>query len=402
MGAVLVALGLAGRAPAQMPGPPPGGGMPVYQPTFAGDPSPLPSPQFCPPGGPEPPASPFSLPNDGSPNAFTDDCNSCPSSCCYFSIGWMALWRQSTGNGVLAVQDPGINVPGIPSNVDTGNGPPPGAPQLLGFNDLSSTFLNGVRASAIYREGSNAFEIAGFYLFQSETNASVAAPGRIDSFFDAFPTPIGFQGDNFLWLQADRMAASLQTRLASGEANYRHSYFSGCEWLIGVRYLYLNENFDLITDDDSLVLHQHGLPTNPALVASVSTTTRSNIVAPQLGFECERPLVSWLTVGLTGKAAWGVNFLHTEAGLTRGDGFSGPSAQHDSVVFSHIYELSAFGTIGLTEQLRLKLGYMALWVVGVPQAQQQFNFDLSNPGGNFSHTSSVFFHGPMVELQFAF
>ena len=78
MGAVLVALGLAGRAPAQMPGPPPEGGMPMYPPTFAGDPTPLPGPQFCPPGGPEPPASPFSLPNDGSPNAFTDDCKGCP------------------------------------------------------------------------------------------------------------------------------------------------------------------------------------------------------------------------------------------------------------------------------------------------------------------------------------
>ena len=64
--------------------------------------------------------------------------------------------------------------------------------------------------------------------------------------------------------------------------------------------------------------------------------------------------------------------------------------------------LAAFGTIGLTEQCRLKLGYMALWVVGVPQAQQQFNFDLSDPGGTFSHTSSIFWHGPMIEMQFAF
>jgi hypothetical protein len=402
MGAVLVALGLAGRAPGQMPGPPPGDGMPMYQPTFAGDPTPMPSPQFCPPGGPEPPASPFSLPNDGSPNAFSDDCRPCEAPTCYFNIGWMALWRQATGNGVLAVRDPGVNIPGIPANVDSGLGPPAFAPQLLGFNDLSPVFLNGVRASAIYREAGHAFEIAGFYMFQNDTNASVAAPGKLDSFFDAFPTPIGFQGDNFLWLQADRMRTNLSTRLFGAEANYRRNYFSGCEWLIGVRYLDLEEQFDFVTDDDGLVLKQKGLPQNPALVAALTSNAHSRIVAPQLGFECERPLISWLTVGITGKGAWGVNFLQTDVGLHRGDGFQGPSSQQNTVIFSQIYELAVWGTIGITEQFRLKAGYQGLWVVGVPQAQQQFNFNLGDLGGARSNTSSVFFHGPMVELQFAF
>jgi hypothetical protein len=314
----------------------------------------------------------------------------------------MALWRQPTGNGVLAVRDPGVNIPGIPSNVDSGIGAPSFAPQVLGLNDLSSVFLNGVRASAIYREAGHAFEIAGFYMFQTDSNAGIAAPGKLDSFFDAFPTPLGFQGNNFLWLQADRMMTSLSTRLFGGEVNYRRNYFAGCEWLIGVRYIDLQENFEFVTDDDGLVLHQRGLPQNPALVASVTSSTHSRIVAPQLGFECERPLVSWLTVGCTGKAAWGVNFLNTDQGLHRGDGFQGPAASQSSTIFSQVYELALWGTIGITEQLRFKAGYQALWIVGVPQAQSNFNWNLADPGGTRSNTSSVFFHGPMVEFQFAF
>ncbi len=404
IGAALMALGLVGRAPAQMPMPP-GGGMPMSPPTFANDPTPMPGPQFCPPGGAEPPASPFSLPNDGSPNAFScdQDC-ACEHPGCYLSIGWMALLRQPTGNGVLAVRDPGVNIPGIPPNVDSGLFPPQSAPQLLGFNDITPRWLNGIRAFLTYREDGHAFEIGGFYMFQQVNSAVAIAPGRLDLPFANFPLPIGFQGDNNLWLQADQVRAALQTQLASAEANYRTSYCRGFEWIFGVRYLFLQERFSVTTDDDSIVDRQAGRRVNLTEIATVSARTSNNIVAPQLGFEWEKPLVSWLTVGMTGKGAWGANFLTIDSGLQRFDSFPGPSFRHTSVIFSQIYELSAWGTIFLTEQCRLKAGYMALWVTGVPQAQQQFSFDLGNPGLNVgaNNHSSVLFHGPMVELQFAF
>jgi hypothetical protein len=403
MGAALVALGLATRAPAQLPGPPPGGGMPMYQPTFAGDPTPLPTGQFCPPGDAgQPPPSPFSLPNDGSPNAFSCDDFPCQHAGCFFSIGYMGLRRQDTGHGVLAVLDPGNNLPGVPPNADTGLGPGAGAPQALGYDDIRAPFLNGLRASLIYREDGRGFEVAGWYLNQSVGSATVAIPGRLDLPFAAFPSPVGFQGDNFLWLQADQVHAYLQSQLASAEANYRSTFAPGCDWLVGVRYLDLMERFNVTTDDDGLVLQQRGLGVNPTQVATVSATTHSHIIGPQLGFDCERALVSWLTVGITGKGAWGANFLQVDNSLTRGDSFMGPGVRHTTTVFSHLYDFSAWGTFALTEHMRIKAGYQLLWVCNVPQAQQQMNFDLGNPGGVRSNASSIFFHGPMVEFQFAF
>src|SRR5437763_485995 len=84
------------RAAAQGPRPPPGAPGPMYQPTFANEPTPMPGPQFCPPpGGGEPPA-PMSLPNDGSPNAFGEgEQNGCGGRCgWYVGVGWTMLRRE--------------------------------------------------------------------------------------------------------------------------------------------------------------------------------------------------------------------------------------------------------------------------------------------------------------------
>jgi hypothetical protein len=430
-GAALVALGLAGPALAQMPGPPPGaggpppgapgghggpmpmipynvapppgfgGGPPMSPPNFPNDPTPLPGSQFCPPGGEKQPDSPFSLPNDGSGNAFS--CNEpavLPASGCFVNVGWMALQRGNLSRQPLVFRDPGFFAPGIPVNVDSGINPIPAgnAPPVFGTGDTHPNWNNGVRASAIWREDYNAFELAGFYLFQTTRGDSVASAGQLDLPFNNFPTPIGFQGDNFLWLQADRVMTTLQTTVASGEANYRRLVAPGFEWLIGVRYLDIRERYSILTDDDGLTVS----PLNRTLIATVSAVTHNRILAPQLGFEYEHPLLSWVTAGVTAKGAWGANFITIDNSLTRGDGREGPGAHEATTRFSHLYEVAAWGTVSITEQWRIKAGYTALWVVNVPEASKQINFNLGNPGGNHSSTGSIFWHGPMVEMQFAF
>src|SRR5262249_27478545 len=188
------------------------------------------------------------------------------------------------------------------------------------FHDVSQNFNHGIRATIGYRECEHAVELTGFYLFQAERAAFAVAQGRLDLPFSAFPSPLGFQGDNFLWLQADRVAALSQTRLGSVEANYRYHHCHGLEWLFGVRYLDQDERFSIVTDDDGLTVR----PINLTQVATYTIRSHNRIVAPQLGFEYEHPLVHGLTVGITGKGAWGANFLNVDLSLDRGDGFQGP------------------------------------------------------------------------------
>lgn len=408
MGAALVTLGLAGRATAQpMPPPapmmPPGGAGPggMSHAPFPGDPMPIGGPGFCPPGGGAPePDSPFSLPNDGSPNAFSnEDPPGCGNTLCYFHTGWLALQRQDLGHGLLAWKDLGVNIPGVPNNVDTGNQPPGFAPKILDFNDLGMKFNNGVTATVGYREGDHAIEVTGFYLAETTASTTIASPGQLDVISGAFqPSPLGFQGNNFLWLQADRMQVSLETKMFSGEINYRHFYYRGIEWLFGARYLDFQERFSILTDDDGLTVN----PINRTQIALYSVRTHNRIVGPQLGFHIEHPLVSWLAVGMAGKGCWGANFLAESTLLQRGDGFFGPGANRSTTIFSHVYEMSAWATFAINDQIRLRGGYQTLWLVGVPEAHEQTNFDPNTPFARTSNTGSIFWHGPVVELQLIF
>jgi len=397
--ATLLSLGLAAQAHAQMP---PSEGGPFNPPTFANNPVPLGGPQFCPApdGGPIPkePESPFSLKNDGSPNAFDDLCPGCKHCGFYAKVGPMGLMRQSLGNSVVGVMDPGVNIPGIPANVDTGNLPPMGAPTLVNFNSVYPNMSAGVRAAVGWREGDHAFELSGFYMGTQTTNSTVSAPGQIDLPFGSFPTPIGFQGDNGLWLQADQVNQQLLTRLASGEANYRMTTAPGFEFLFGVRYVNYQEAYLLTTLDDSLVKQ----PVNPTQVATVGSVVHNQIVGPQLGFEYELKLLERLAIGMNSKGMWGANFMDREYFLMRGDGFVGPHGNVSATLFSQTYEINVFADILLWDQVRMRVGYMAFWVVGVPEANQQINFDPSSRTGLGNNNGSAFFHGPMLELQIAF
>jgi hypothetical protein len=337
-------------------------------------------------------------PDDSNPksNAFTDaDHEGSPCSCCYFGAGFMGLRRQGLGHGVIAVLDPG-------NGVDTGIPPAPTAPPLLRFADVSPDFNWGVKATLGYRCGADAIEATGYYLGQTTTANQVALPGRIDLPFSAFNPPLGFTGNNGLWLQADLVRIEQQTRVVNGEVNYRCGYCPNFDWLVGIRYLDLQEGFSISTSDDDLVLASMGLPPNPFNSALYTISTHNRIVAPQLGLSWEQLLFDWLSVTLEGKGAWGANFFSSDHMLIRFDGFQGPSSHRATTLFSQVYDVSLFANLMCGEHIRVRAGYQTLWVVGVPVASQQVSFDPNNPLGRRSDHGSVFFHGPAVEIQFAF
>ena len=119
----------------------------------------------------------------------------------YMSFGYMALERQRLGHGAAAVLDTASG------GVDTGNLPPAGAPEAADFHDVQQRFNHGVRATLGYHWAGQAIELSGFYLSQNSTSKTFANPGNLDSFFnvggDFSRAPLGFEGDNDLWLQAE-------------------------------------------------------------------------------------------------------------------------------------------------------------------------------------------------------
>src|SRR5262249_43483777 len=122
--------------------------------------------------------------------------------------------------------------------------------------------------------------------------------------------PLGFEGNNGMWLQADVIRTRLQTAVGSAEVDYRcwPLLHTGWNVALGVRYLDLYERFSFYTGDDDLTVRDINGRPNPRLEATYATTAHNRIVAPQLGFEYNRAFNCWLAFSATAKGAWGANF----------------------------------------------------------------------------------------------
>jgi hypothetical protein len=359
---------------------------------------PEPIPVVAPPtGGPTPPqpapSSGLTLPAD-LPNAWDHEKHEeCPA--CYGSVGYLTLQRQRLGQGAAAVVDPG-------NGVHVGSPPPANAPLAADFDDIDMRLNHGVRTTFGYHWDHQALELGGFYLSQSSSATVIANRGRLDSFFNINGNfnnaPLGFEGDNGMWLQADLMRLRLQTALGSGEVNYRCWPLLETGWSgsLGVRYLDVYERFSFFTGDDDLTAP------DPRRQSTYSTTTHNRIVAPQLGCEYNRAISCWLAFSATAKGAWGANFLDTDVHLKRGDGFMAPSGHRSETIFSHLYEMGFFLDFRLHEHARLRAGYNLLWVVDVAEAVGQLDFNLANQAGQRNNHGNIFYHGPSVELHFMF
>jgi hypothetical protein len=390
-------LAWAQAAPAQ---PPPGGPAPMPEPIpFGGGgdsgpnlaPGPL-GPSTAPPVQ----GDCNSLPDDGTGAFPCKEC--CPECGVYFDTGFVGYRRQPIGNSFpLAVEDP--------LGLDTGRPPPPNSPVIQSFHQLKPHFNGGVDGALGYLWGDHAVEVKAFYLWEGNRTKTLALPGRIDSFF--FNAPLGFEGDNGMFLQDDRLSSTFSSTLWGAEVNYRCSSqaLHEAEWFVGVRYLDLDERVTSFFDDDGLTFPLANGQPDPRREALYSVRTHNHFVAPQLGFEWGHPICCCclsLTLGFGAKGAWGGNDVDLERQLIRGDGFLGFDGRRSNWQFSHLYEINSFVDIHLLERCKVRLGYNALWFLHMSAASDQYDFNLQNTDGFRTRNSNVFFHGPVAELQFLF
>ncbi len=114
-----------------------------------------------------------------------------------------------------------------------------------------------------YLWGTRPSRPARFYIGPANIGKIYATRGLIDGFF--FNPPLGFEGDNGLWLQADSMEFQQSTALGSFEVNYRCSNpaVTNADLIIGIRYIDLMDQINILTDDDGLTF----LPADPRRMA---------------------------------------------------------------------------------------------------------------------------------------
>lgn len=429
MGGALLAWCLVGvattRAQYPPPGPPP---MPAPEPIPCGvsncsPPVPGPMPPYMAPRGP---AKDLELPAS-LPGAFPYDDDDCYGGDCGFYLGGgaQALRRGLLGHSTLAVFS--IQDTDIPRRVS------PTSITAINLNDIRPEFVWGIKATIGYCWGNGAVELTGFYLPESQTGTSAFAggidtllgpnffdpfnehgsavtsggvatiiPGQLASFF--FNAPLGFEGNNGLWLQADSIQTFYYNRLGDLEGNYRtwSPAVFGCEGLAGLRYVDFEERLDMITNDNALNPADPSLPMDLRDVATYSLRGRNHIVVPQIGCEINKQLCKFLNVGFAGKAGWGANFYNLEAFLVRGDGLIGVREERRGTTFAQVYGGTAYLDLCVLPRGRLRCGYDIMCLLGVPEVADQVHFDLAHQLFDVRTGGSVFFQGLQVELAIFF
>jgi hypothetical protein len=319
---------------------------------------------------------------------------------------------------------------------DTGVAPPGNAPTFGDLKGDNPDLAFGFKGAFGYRFDDSAVEISGFAIattsstrtFDSTTIgplppvnvlsfnlppglgnvSSVGSPadsiqsqltgaaGRLDLPF--FNAPPGFGGDKGLWLQADRVSVTTKSSLASVEFNYRYWCAECFQVMAGVRYVDQGDSLGIFTQDD---VTSAGFD-DPTRDATYLVDVRNRILAPQLGLEFEYPVLKCLTAGLYLKGAWGANFLHSQVELIRGDGLVGFDTHTSTTQFSQLYEMGAFVDLFCWDCIRLHAGYNFLWLVDVAEANAQIDYNLAHTQGAQNFSGNVFYHGPVIELQFVF
>lgn len=395
MGVASMLAGLAVALPVsaqQMPEPVPFAPSSVPSNTAPMLPGPLP-PEAAPAGPPPELTLPANLPGAFMREPPPIDCG------WYFYAGTQALQRQHLGHGPVAVIDR-VNRNSLE------NGALPRTSRfvspVLTYDDVTPKMAFGVTATLGYYSDNYAIEATGFYIPQNSSSATATMPGRQLLFFN--PTPLGFEGNNGLWRQADQTRVSLESSLGSAELNYRwwNRGVDAFEPMIGIRYVDSMERVSIFTDDEGIRIRDINNLPDPRRQATYSLRAQNRIIAAQLGCEFNKHFFSHFSLGLMAKGAWGWDFVNVERDLYRGDGFAARTGARNDSHFSHVYELGVHVDFYFIERMRLRAGYNCLWLVDVTEAVDQVSFNLRNRSGTIDDHGSILYHGPTIQLQFLF
>lgn len=394
-------LGQTAASSAQGPGEASGAGyMPEPLPISGGPAAPT-NPMMAPPGYAEMPG----MPGMG-PGAPVEDSGH---SGMYFSSGSLGLRRQRLGRS--GGQFPLVVIDTASGGLDTGNPPVltppvgnalPTTLPLFDTNMISPNYIWGPVATLGFQMGNNALEFTGYWLPDQESKTANSNPGLLDLPF--FNPPLGFEGNNGLWRQADQVVTSFRSQIGNAEINLRHWSQScpGFQWIYGIRYFDLEERLAIFTDDDGLTFRDTNAFPDPTKQATYSTRAHSHIIMPQVGFEYDLPVLRWFTMGGSAKGAAGINFYDVNRTLKRGDGFLGFDETRNGSTFSALFEFGAFGDIAVYEWLHFRAGYTAMFLVHVPTAGNELDFNLANTTPTLNSSGSIFYHGPSFQVSLSF
>jgi hypothetical protein len=326
----------------------------------------------------------------------------------YGKIGYISLQRQSLPRTPLVALEPAFVVdnttipPSLRPTTDGDGDSTFGAhPFIFSMNQLSPISAPGVQAFIGLEDKSHdvMWEVGGFYTSNVRRNAEITAPGRLDSPY--FNIPVGFQGDDGLWTNADYMQLIFVNSIYSGEINAR--FFGTCwksldiNWLIGLRYVKLYERFSHYTIDDDI---QH-MVDDPTSRATLTWKAENDLFGLQVGFSATQRISEAWSISWDQKFMFLANGAQTAESLVRDDGFVGYDVAHTTWRYSQGFDGGLYLDFG-GGNFRIRAGWDLKVFLGVAQADKQFTYDLQAAPTIHRSSGTTVYQGPSASLEFVF
>lgn len=185
----------------------------------------------------------------------------------------------------------------------------------------------------------------------------------------------------------DAIAAQYSSKLNNGEINLFSRRKESVEWLIGFRYLELDER-----GGTSLV--------NAGIPVEYRSTTRNRLYGGQVGANLNLLSTDRFSIGAVGKAGIFGNVVGHDAFVDSGFGALTATGNESRTAF--VGELGFTGTYSLAERVSLRSGYRLLWVDGVAIATDQLGATDFFNGTGINSSSNAFYHGAFAGLEVKF
>ena len=290
--------------------------------------------------------------------------------------------------------------------LDTGIASRNNLPRIADVGDVDPSYRWAGTLTFGYLYANHAIEFNGIWSPEGSNRFTLGSRGALNVGFGSQDRtfPVGFEGNNGLWRQADVVQVEFQNQLGSAELIYRNwnPAVNSVDFLAGVRYINLQERMTLTTDDEAFVTNDFG-QNDVNRAASYRSEIDTHFYGLTLGAEWSVPLWQkrvWLT-GIT-KGAWGVNHVQRTLELNRGDGLQAFSNKSDRVQFGQVYDVLLGTDIHVLEKARLRIGYQGLWILGTTTPGSQIDLDFNTQGTRPIGSRDVFYHGPTIEFQMLF
>lgn len=307
-------------------------------------------------------------------------CNMCP--CTYGVVEGLFMDRNNRSADRPLVQELGSTIDPTPLRT------------LLSTGDLNPDVGAGMRVLVGTRLNECwAVELGYFGIFGQTANSSVVLEDLI-----LIPGDLGLNVNNFV--AADRADIQYSTNLQSAEANLvRCNCCCDCdincrsaEWLLGFRYLNLDERFSLTAVDSAESSTRYAV------------RTQNHLFGAQVGSRLRRCYGRWSVEG-TGKAGLYANDASQSAdAIIDFDNFERrPAVSSSTGQVAFVGELNLTGVYQINSCWGLRAGYNLLWVEGVALAPDQLDFTFTPTSGTaIVSNGGVFMHGVSAGVEARF